>query len=732
MIALAYYLLKVIICSGILFLYYHLALRNKLFHQWNRFYLLAAVVLSLIAPIIQLGILHHATDESNKAIQLLQVISSADGYMDEITITAHRSMSAQQWILVGYALVSAVLFIYVLLSLVKIYSIIKSHSCKWIENIRFINTNVQGTPFSFFRFIFWNNKIDLSTETGQQIFEHELVHVKEKHSFDKLFIQLILVFFWCNPFFWLIRKELKLIHEFIADKKAVGEHGTAALAAMILNASYPTQFNSLTNQFFQTSIKRRLAMLSKIHNPRINYLSRVLALPIVAVTVLAFTLKTKTIHTPVAKLEKPITVVIDAGHGLMPDGKYNGARVGDVYEDEITLAIAKKIKELNADDKLKIVLTRASDNSVDLPKRVDIARENNADLFISIHVNAVQPILHKDGTSEEFEKRNGFEVWISGRNNNYQKENETLASALISQLNSVYKTENKIQAREMGVYVLDKNICPSALIECGYITNPDDKNFITNKEHQAEVAQRILQAIENFASNQQQPQRSGLDTVPQSHQVQMTIHNQDNKEKNQSFSVKYDSQKKTPLYIVDGKEYDGSLDDINPNNIESISVLKDDSAIKKYGKKGENGVIEIMLKKNQTPQITKSDEVGTTLSPANDTIPKKEPVFSKTEIEAAVNKEEWRQCLSKNLQPAIESAAKKGMKAGTYTVNVKFLVKKDGSVSNVKAINDLGYGLTEACVTAVRTGPKWNPGMQNGKVVNSYHTQPITFVIQEQ
>ena len=72
MTAFAFYLLKVIICSGVLFLYYHLALRNKLFHQWNRFYLLSAIVISLIAPVVQVTIMHHA-DEEAKAIQMLQV-----------------------------------------------------------------------------------------------------------------------------------------------------------------------------------------------------------------------------------------------------------------------------------------------------------------------------------------------------------------------------------------------------------------------------------------------------------------------------------------------------------------------------------------------------------------------------------------------------------------------------------------------------------------------------------
>jgi hypothetical protein len=66
MTAFVFYLLKVMICSGVLFLYYYLALRNKLFHQWNRFYLLAAIIISLVAPVAQVTIMHQA-DEPAKA-----------------------------------------------------------------------------------------------------------------------------------------------------------------------------------------------------------------------------------------------------------------------------------------------------------------------------------------------------------------------------------------------------------------------------------------------------------------------------------------------------------------------------------------------------------------------------------------------------------------------------------------------------------------------------------------
>jgi protein TonB len=107
-------------------------------------------------------------------------------------------------------------------------------------------------------------------------------------------------------------------------------------------------------------------------------------------------------------------------------------------------------------------------------------------------------------------------------------------------------------------------------------------------------------------------------------------------------------------------------------------------------------------------------------------------VFEKVEIEASVNPSTWRRHLESQLQRYIEDAASAGMNPGTYTVNVRFLVERDGSITDVRALNDPGYGLGAGAAEVVKRGPKWNPGEQNGRKVRSYHTQPITFVIQEQ
>jgi len=749
MIAFAYYLLKVIICSGVLFLYYHIALRNKLFHQWNRFYLLISILVSLVAPVIQISVMHFTSEDPNKALQILQVFQSADGYLEEVTIRGHREISTAQWLLMAYITTSTFLFIYLLFSLRKIFSIVRSHSVQWLDKIRFINTRAKGTPFSFFNFIFWNEDINLQTETGQQIFRHELVHVKEKHSLDKLFMQLMLVIFWCNPFFWLMRKELRLIHEFIADKRAIGEHGTAALAAMILSAAYPTRFNSITNQFFQTSIKRRLAMLTKNQNPRISYLGRIAALAILITTVLAFTLRTKKVFIPVTNFEKQITVVIDAGHGTMLNGKPSGITIGDVNEDAIVLAISKRIQELNTNGKIKIVLTRTSNETIDLHKRVDIAKGNKADLFVSLHINALDPNQEKDMISDQT-LTNGFGIYVSNKKPVYQQQSELLGSILRQELNVVYPTNPYLLKRKVGIWVLDQNVCPSVLIECGFLTDEKDRQFITRENNQDAVARKILHAIERYANIQSGNQQVTIDTVPQK---QTTITDVNVSEQSAKKST-LDSEN-PPLFIVDGNEKTkAETYKLDPSTIESINMLKDKAATDKYGKKGTNGVIEIKLKVQKSDADITFKQNGNTIGtgqihvdPASnsfsgtiktvdnvsiDTVPKNEPLFTRVEVEPSIDQKKWSEFLQKNLLPFVKNANANGIKPGTYTVKLRFIVNKDGSLSDFTALNDPGNGMAKKVVEMIKDSPKWEPALQNGKPVNAYHTQPITFVIQAQ
>ena len=293
------YILKVIICSGILFGYYWLFLRNKVFNQYNRFYLLGALIVSLSLPLLKVDLLQQG-DQHSQVIKALQVVSAGDDYMNNMVITANKdSWSFQQLYPLIYWIASIIFFISLLQTFFAIRALLKKYPVRPIDDISFVNTNDKSTPFSFFRYIFWNANIDMQSTTGKQIFKHEMAHIRERHSHDKLFINLILCFFWCNPFFWFYRKELNMIHEFIADKKAVEDNDTAAFAAMILLVSYPQHRFPLTNNFFYSPIKRRLFMLTKTKNPRLSYIARIMVLPLAALIFIAFTFKVKSLNKDV-------------------------------------------------------------------------------------------------------------------------------------------------------------------------------------------------------------------------------------------------------------------------------------------------------------------------------------------------------------------------------------------------------------------------------------------------
>ena len=91
----------------------------------------------------------------------------------------------------------------------------------------------------------------------------------------------------------------------------------------------------------------------------------------------------------------------------------------------------------------------------------------------------------------------------------------------------------------------------------------------------------------------------------------------------------------------------------------------------------------------------------------------------------------WRRFLEKGLQRMLEAKANsREWPAGQRTVVVRFVVEKDGSLSELKPLTQYGKGMEEEVVNLLKRSPKWTPGRQRGQLVRSYHTQPLTFVIQ--
>jgi hypothetical protein len=283
---LIFYILQVTIASGILYGYYHFVLRNKKFHHYNRFYLLSAVLVSLFIPFLNIPVYFSDSSPAPAVLQSwnIMITGAVAGDITGPPIPGYK-ISWFTWQNLGPG---------IFYSLNGIRLIIRKNTVEKLEDIHFINTTEPGTPFSFFNWLFWNRNIELRSEKGEQVFRHELFHIQQKHSWDVIFMQMVTMIIWINPFFYMIKKELKAIHEFLADEFAIRENQKWQYAEFLLMQALNTQ-NHLIHPFFNTQIKRRIAMITTSKKPSYQYLRKVMVLPLAAIVLglFAFSYKQK-------------------------------------------------------------------------------------------------------------------------------------------------------------------------------------------------------------------------------------------------------------------------------------------------------------------------------------------------------------------------------------------------------------------------------------------------------
>ena len=343
MITILYYLLKVVICSAILYTYYWFVLRNKQFHKYNRFYLMGISILSWLVPFIKIIIVKEQVVTQTGVAHFANLVADGNSTLEKVVVEQNNLFTWDRILIVLSILISLLFIIRFIKSLWNIINLIKQYPITELMGYYLVMTNVKGTPFSFFKYIFWNESIDLNSEVGEKILAHEVVHIEENHSFDKLLIELQMIIGWFNPITWLIKNELYLIHEFIADQKSIQNNDASVLAQLLLASAYPAQQHILSNSFFYSPIKRRIKMLTQSTSTKFSYLRRLSILPIMAVIAMLFAFRAANYERPIIKLDKQYTVIIDAGHG----GKDDGASASDgSNEKTLTHEIAQKINEL--------------------------------------------------------------------------------------------------------------------------------------------------------------------------------------------------------------------------------------------------------------------------------------------------------------------------------------------------------------------------------------------------
>ena len=354
---------KMILVSAVMSAYYLLFLRDKTFHHYNRFYLLGTMVLSLLLPLLKVEYFTIETD--SRILLLLNQFNqnSAQGVENSFNVWNFGAL------ILG--IVSFFLLAKLTLGLVKIHQLKKEFPKESIEGITFYNTNLHDAPFSFFRNLFWKKSILINSDLGKQILKHEMVHIEQKHSFDKLFVQIIQSLFWFNPIFYFIKKEITLIHEYLADKKAVKNADTRAFAQMLLASNFSGNVLPATSPFLSSNLKKRLKMLTQ-KNTKYSYARRILALPILFGVSFALLVNAKNIE--IKKQNKAIEIAVQE---LKKDTvkEKDVQKLLEAQQAKINKA-SEKIKKEN--EKIATLSEQTRKKSEELQK---IAKEKGADSY---------------------------------------------------------------------------------------------------------------------------------------------------------------------------------------------------------------------------------------------------------------------------------------------------------------------------------------------------------------
>lgn len=296
-------LFKINLSLLVFYLVYRLALRKLTFFNFNRIYLLSAIVISAIIPFLEY---------STTARSQIQSMQAATGIHPSALLlrgATSTGISITDLALSFYwagVIVMAAIFLIQLASLIAFYRNTRKDQVAG-QTIR--TSSGPLSPFSFFGSIFVN-PWEHSPEALQHILDHESVHVRQWHSIDILAGELKRIFCWFNPAAWFMLRAIRENLEFIADRKVL-QSGTDAQQYQyaLLATQQSSRSNPLSNNFNISHLKFRITMMNRSKSSDMQVLKYLLAVPAVSGLLLL------TGFTQAKEKQEPIPVVT---HEVLP------------------------------------------------------------------------------------------------------------------------------------------------------------------------------------------------------------------------------------------------------------------------------------------------------------------------------------------------------------------------------------------------------------------------------
>ena len=555
--------------AGILLLFlvfYHLFLRRETYFTSNRWFLFVGLLTSALLPFVTLT--------STIVRERPQPTFGFDYSVVQALENGNNGLQWSDFVLLAFTIYVLGCCYFGIRLLKELYAIKKiKRQAEIIEEDEYfhVHTKYRISPFSFFKHIFYHPKQFLQRELAA-IIVHEKVHAKQWHTLDILLTELVIIFQWFNPAVWFYKSMVKQNLEFLADSKTCEINGDKKFYQYLVlkqavkhnNLAIASPFfNSLTHLTFMGrsiswirpfgQVKKRIVMLNQNQSKKMSRLKLVLIIPFLALFLMAFNTE-KVYVADQDQLDKSIST----------------------FDNSVELTIDKN----TSDVELERIKTDLAKKGIDFSYTV-VHNAKKEIIDISIQMS---------GKSSDGENFSG----------SYSSDSGTPIKPLTifydDKSNSIFFGNAKhhtIKVHEDG----DQAMMWKGLDEVG---KHEDIHIVRKEGHKKMVI------------NGKEVDKDEL----HDHDVKINGHERKNhenvfiiKDSNDENDIEiidekvnlffFDTDGKSDMrYFIDGKKASPkAVKKINPEAIESIEVLKGDGAIKKYGKKAKNGVVEITMKK---------------------------------------------------------------------------------------------------------------------------------------
>ena len=534
------FIMKSTCCLAVFYLFYRLLLSRDTFHRFNRMALLSVIAFSIAIPFIRL-VADEPAVVQRTVLDIERLLQMAGTPAQEEAGELSFWLAALFMVYAGGCLFFAGRFLY---SVWHIVRLIRSGEVAVLGNgARLVVTDRTVPPFSWMKYIVIS-RIDME-ESGAEILAHEQAHIRACHSLDMWLAGCCVILHWFNPAAWLLKQELQNVHEYEADESVIA-HGVDAKHYQLLlikKAVGAQRFTSMANSFNHSKLKKRITMMLKQKsNPwaRLKYLY---VLPLAAVTVAAFARP---------EISSRLERISDVELAEVLTSRQDKKKMSQAQKEEA----AKKLKQES--EQLKQESEQLKQESVQIKQKSEQMKRESK-----------QMKRDSEQLKQESEQLKQESVQIKQKSEQMKRESKQMKrdSEQLKQDSEQLKQEAKamkeVARKEKTQIEMTVNQEPRedvAVIGYGSMEQQDGKVFDIIKKDTL-----LLRPLE-FKSNMR-PAGGALYAKPD------------------------------PLVIVDGVEYTGTLDKIDANKIESMSILKDERAQEMYGSKAAGGVILITTKR---------------------------------------------------------------------------------------------------------------------------------------